>query len=194
VYKKAQQEMDKVVGDVRLPDFDDRESLPYLECILKELYRWNPPVPLALPHQLTADDDYRGYDIPGGSTVIPNIWGILHQPAHYSEPEVFCPERFETMDAPTAELRDPRSSVFGFGRRICPGRHFADNSIWLAMASVVATLDIRKARDANGAEIDFVPKFDPGLVSHPKPFPCEIRPRSSKVLDVIIQTVANTSS
>ena len=40
VYKKAQDEMDRVVGDGRLPDFDDRESLPYLECILKETYRY----------------------------------------------------------------------------------------------------------------------------------------------------------
>ena len=40
VFKKAQKEIDDVVGNERLPDFDDRKSLPYLECVIKELYRW----------------------------------------------------------------------------------------------------------------------------------------------------------
>ena len=40
VYAKAQEEMDRVVGLDRLPTIEDRDSLPYLECILKETYRW----------------------------------------------------------------------------------------------------------------------------------------------------------
>lgn len=64
VAKKAQAEIDAFVGRDRLPDFEDRDALPYIDCILKEilryviifralppsceilLNRWNPPVPL----------------------------------------------------------------------------------------------------------------------------------------------------
>jgi len=37
--RKAQEEIDAVVGTERLPNFNDRDSLPYLECILKETHR-----------------------------------------------------------------------------------------------------------------------------------------------------------
>ena len=39
-FKRAQKEMDEVVGHERLPEFDDRKSLPYLECLIKEVYRY----------------------------------------------------------------------------------------------------------------------------------------------------------
>lgn len=39
VYKRAQEEIDRVIGSERLPDFDDREALPYLECVIKEVLR-----------------------------------------------------------------------------------------------------------------------------------------------------------
>ncbi len=39
VVQKAQQELDRVVGRDRLPDFVDRESLPYVDAVLEELYR-----------------------------------------------------------------------------------------------------------------------------------------------------------
>ena len=39
LFKKAQEEVDQVTGNGRLPDFDDRPSLPYLESVIKEIYR-----------------------------------------------------------------------------------------------------------------------------------------------------------
>ncbi|THG95837.1 hypothetical protein EW026_g5874, partial [Hermanssonia centrifuga] len=115
VFKKAQQEIDKVVGSDRLPEFEDREALSYLDCILKEVYRWGAPVPLAIPHRSMVDDDYQGYLIPGDTMIIPNIWyssfsvfkpayrvlltyvnyrGMTRNETAYPDPEVFRPERF----------------------------------------------------------------------------------------------------
>ena len=74
VLQKAQEEMDRVVGRDRLPTFADRDALPYLNALLEELYRWRPGISLALPHRLMAHDDYRGFDIPAGCMVMPNIW------------------------------------------------------------------------------------------------------------------------
>lgn len=74
VLQKAQKEIDSVVGTNRLPNFDDRENLPYVEALIKEVLRWHPVVPMGLPHSSTADDTCEGYLIPKGAVILPNIW------------------------------------------------------------------------------------------------------------------------
>ncbi|PCH33051.1 cytochrome P450 [Wolfiporia cocos MD-104 SS10] len=166
VYKKAQEEIDQVIGHSRLPNLEDRELLPYIECIIKELFRWNPPSPLGLPHSLTEDQEYNGYNLPGGAIVFTNIWQMTQDTEFYPEPEKFRPERFQKMDNDTAKRTDPRRFIFGFGRRICPGRHFADTNAWLGITSIVATLDICKARDINNNEITPGAFFSHGIVRY----------------------------
>ncbi|KAI0655715.1 cytochrome P450 [Cubamyces menziesii] len=186
-FKRAQEELDTVVGRSRLPDFGDRDSLPYLECLLREVYRWHCPVPLAIPHNLTEDDEYRGYRIQADTMIIPNLWNMTQDLSLYPEPQKFLPERWLEMSPQTAELANPRKVVFGFGRRVCPGRDFADNSIWLVIANVISLFDISKSIDCYGHEVTPAPEFHSGFVSHPKPFACSIRPRSEKTSDVIAQ-------
>ena len=72
--KKAQAELDAVVGPSRLPDFDDQPSLPYVSAVIKECLRWRSGVPLGIPRRSIEDDEYRGYFIPKGSIVIANLW------------------------------------------------------------------------------------------------------------------------
>ncbi len=74
VQKKAHAELDDVVGHDRLPDFTDRESLPYLNAIIKESLRWMNVTPLGLAHCTTEDDEFGEYFIPAGSIVMANIW------------------------------------------------------------------------------------------------------------------------
>ena len=71
VQKKAQAELDLCIGSKRLPTFEDYPSLPYIKAILLECMRWHAAVPLGLPHCLIVDDEYNGYRIPQGTTVIP---------------------------------------------------------------------------------------------------------------------------
>lgn len=74
VQRKAQEEIDRVVGSHRLPTFDDRDNLPYVEAVVKECFRWHPIAPMGIPHVSTEDDVCEGYLIPKGAMVIPNIW------------------------------------------------------------------------------------------------------------------------
>ena len=46
VQKKAQAEIDSVIGPNRLPNFEDRPSLPYINAVVKESMRWHVPAPL----------------------------------------------------------------------------------------------------------------------------------------------------
>ncbi|KAH9917066.1 cytochrome P450 [Fomitopsis serialis] len=199
VLKKAQLELTCVVGDSRLPDFRDRASLPYLECIIREVYRWCPAITacnnwqnLSIPCSACGaeDDVYGTYYIPKGSMIMANLWAIFRDPEMYPEPDVFKPERFLTIDADEDfKLKDPKKMMFGFGRsRICPGRYFADDNVWLAAACIIATLDIGKARNDHGQEITPAPRFISGTIMHPEPFVCDIRPRSEKSRQVILDS------
>ena len=69
-----------MVGSDRLPTFADRDALPYVNAIVKELLRWHSTVPLGVARCSVTDDNYDGYFIPAGSTILINLWyssGIL---------------------------------------------------------------------------------------------------------------------
>ncbi|PWY83874.1 cytochrome P450 [Aspergillus sclerotioniger CBS 115572] len=146
--EEAQRELEQVVGPDRLPSFDDIPHLPYINAILNEAMRWQPPTPFAIPHAITQDDEYMGYQIPNGTVIIPNIWVMSFNPEVFPEPHEFKPERW--IDNPELE-----HSPFGFGRRICPGRHLGWNSMFILLARLMWAYDITHAyEDGKRVEID----------------------------------------
>lgn len=70
VQKKAWEELDRVVGSDRLPNFDDYDSLIYIQAIALEAMRWFPVAPIGIPHAVTRDDEYKGFVIPKGAMVM----------------------------------------------------------------------------------------------------------------------------
>ncbi|KAF8490208.1 cytochrome P450 [Gautieria morchelliformis] len=183
VQKKAQAELDAVVGPNRLPEFEDRNNLPYINAICKEIFRWHPLLPLGVAHATTQDDIYDGYFIPKGAIILANSWQILHNEAVYGpNTDDFNPERF--LDP---KVKYP-NAAFGYGRRVCPGRHLADNSVFIAVASILKVFDITPARDCStGEEIPVSKAFTSGLFSYPEPFICSIRPRSDASEALVFQ-------
>ncbi|RXW22024.1 hypothetical protein EST38_g3856 [Candolleomyces aberdarensis] len=150
VLKKAQMQIDRVVKPGHLPDLDDQPSLPYITAIVKEALRWREVTPIGGLHTLSTDDEYKGYRLPAGAIVIANVWAMLHDENVYADPFEFNPDRFinpETGKIDYSRARDPELICFGFGRRICPGRFMAFESLWLLIASLIATFDIEKAKE-----------------------------------------------
>ncbi|KZV85390.1 cytochrome P450 [Exidia glandulosa HHB12029] len=188
VQRKAQEELDRVVGTDRLPTFEDRESLPYIEAIIREAYRMLPVLPLGLPHAAEQDDEYEGMLIRKGTSVFANIWAILHDPVVYPDPELFRPERFLKDGRIDTNVPDPRTHHFGFGRRVCPGKHFADTTVYITIATILACFHISTAVE-NGVEVPPSGKVHHGLVSTPERFECTIEPRSSRVRSLILDAL-----
>ncbi|GJF00667.1 cytochrome P450 [Phanerochaete sordida] len=138
VQRAAQKELSDTLGRGRLPDMKDQASLPFITAILKESLRWRPPLPLGVAHKSTADDEYEGYFIPAGSVVIGNAWAMLHDDERYPDPDTFDPRRFLDGDGKLRkDVPDP-VQAFGYGRRVCPGRYFAMDVLWLAVASLLS--------------------------------------------------------
>ncbi|KAJ3474624.1 hypothetical protein NLI96_g12357 [Meripilus lineatus] len=180
---KAHQELDTVLGHGQLPTFGDRDSLPFLECLVQEVLRWHPAAPSAALHRLMQDDVYNGMFIPKGSVVIPNIGYMMRDEKVYHEADVFKPERF--LAKPDGSGEPLPRATFGFGRRICPGRHLAVSELWIAIASILAVFDILPVQDDQGNDVLPKEEFHHGLTSHPKPFQCRIRPRSHKTREAV---------
>ncbi|KAG8698711.1 hypothetical protein FRC09_007078 [Ceratobasidium sp. 395] len=175
----------------------DRPNLPYTSAIVHEVLRWH-PITNMVAHRSSNQDDCnvvsggKAYRILAQSLVMANIWSvprlfdamvltkavllgrkIMHDPNVYLEPGKFRPERYLVENPPP----EPENYAFGFGRRICPGLHIAQQSMWISISNTLANFMITKARDENGMEITPEEKYSTGLISHPLPFKCSITPK-----------------
>ena len=182
IQKKAQAELDSVVGNDRFPVMTDRNELPYMDAIIKETIRWSAVVPLGVPHALIEEDVYRGMRIPKGSTVIGNVWfvlgssvtsspsgkpyqlsnrSILHDPNVYEKPFEYIPERFLNTESPPV---DPFTLAFGYGRRQCPGMEVASTTAFLSMSTTLHSFDLLLPKDDKGNEVKPKIEWSHGLI------------------------------
>jgi len=187
VQARAQAEIDRVIGRNRLPDLSDQDALPYVQCIMHETMRYQPVVPQGIPHKSTSDDYYEGMFIPKGAIIFASPRSITWDEQNHHEPRVFKPERFLPKPDGAGE-KFSVNAVFGWGRRICPGRHLADASIWLAIARILAVFNISPTKDAEGRVIEPKIKYITGLTRHPELFLCDIHPRDDRAAVLIQDT------
>ncbi|QRV88346.1 cytochrome P450 family protein [Ceratobasidium sp. AG-Ba] len=171
VQKRAQREIDIVTNSSRLPTLEDRQKLEYVERLVHEALRWCPVLPGGVPHACSQDDFYRGYHIPRGTIIYPNVWAMSRDPEIYCDPELFNPDRFLDSNLPTAP-------AFGFGRRACPGLYYGHASLLIIIASVLASFDILPIKDEHSKDI--LPSFENTghLTFDPKPFKVKFAKRS----------------
>jgi cytochrome P450 len=168
---RAHAELDAVVGRSRLPTFADLPHLPYILAMVKETLRWRPISPSGPPHRSTEDDWYRGAFIPKGTVCIANVWHLNRDPEIFGKnPEHFDPTRY--LDASrniapgTSEIKEQGHFTYGFGRRICVGRHMADNALFINIAVLLWAAKIGRKKDASGSfvPLDLDGWVDVGLV------------------------------
>ncbi|KAF7310971.1 Cytochrome P450 [Mycena chlorophos] len=170
IQAKAQQDLDDVLGGLRLPTFADRAQLPFIEWIINELLRWRPVTPLGLPHYTSEECSYAGYRIPAGTTIVANVWAILHDPEIYPDPDTFNPWRYGDQQGGRNPFPDP---AFGFGRRFCPGKHLALDTLFIIIATTLAVFTVTDDGEKPSTE------FTPHSLSHPLPFGCTITKRAT---------------
>jgi cytochrome P450 len=104
VQKKAQDEIDRIVGSGRLPTMADESQLPYIRAMIKETLRWMPTtVTGAVPHAATKDDEYMGHFIPQGAGIMLNVWAIHMDETRHPNPREFHPERYENDNQTAAD-------------------------------------------------------------------------------------------
>lgn len=161
VQKKAQEELDRVIGQERIMTELDFSNLPYLQALAKESLRLHPPTPLMLPHKAKAHVKIGGYDVPKGSIVYVNVWGLGRDSNVWRDPNEFRPERFFEEDV-DMKGHDFRLLPFGAGRRICPGTQLGINLVTSMLGHLLHHFDWNQPNEVE--EIDM--KEAPGIVTY----------------------------
>jgi cytochrome P450 len=184
VLEKAREELDRIVGIDRLPSLSDRPKLRYLEYIVEETTRWRPLSPVGVPHKSIEDDIYEGMYIPKGTNVYYNTYALSKDSSIYHNPDKFEPERFIPVEE--GGRGEPfLAGPFGFGRRICVGRHLAQASVFSMLATIISTMDISAPVGLDGKSVEQVLGFSTGLSSHPGDYGMVITPRSEKAASLL---------
>jgi len=194
VQRRAQAELDAVVGRARLPTFADAPRLPYVRAITKEVIRWRPAVRLGLPHVAAEDDWYEGMFIPKGATCIANIWhcnrdrSVFGDDADDFKPERHLGDNGELLPGPKETNQEGHVS-FGFGRRICVGKHLANESLFMRTARILWATSLKCVRDENGKvrPPDTSAVMEIGVISRPAHFDCTITPRFPEVESILAE-------
>ncbi|KAJ8594660.1 cytochrome P450 [Rhizopogon salebrosus TDB-379] len=191
VQARAQEEIDFVIGkDLgRLPGWDDRASMPYVDAVIRETLRWFPVPPLGIPHRTLNDDIFEGSYIPKGAAVLTNIWSMARNPEKDFNPTKFMPEQHMSKVKPKGSPvhgPDDISFAFGFGRRACVGRYVEDASLFAAVVNILAVFKVQRAPGWNiGPDCNGV-KWTAGVATYPV-FPCifTLRQAKERVVELI---------
>ncbi|ETN43429.1 uncharacterized protein HMPREF1541_02588 [Cyphellophora europaea CBS 101466] len=198
IQRRAQQEIDAVVGQDRSPTWDDYKNLPYVAATVKEAMRWRPVTPLAFPHCVDEADDWvDGMLIPKGTVVFINVWGLHHDEERFPDPERFDPDHFKGVTALASELAqssdpDDRDHYgYGSGRRMCPGIHLAERNMFLAFAKLLWAFEFSPGEDEHGRPLEIVTDpataYSEGFLVCAKPYPLRTVVRSGERRDTIIR-------
>lgn len=184
-------------GTIRLPSWSDIPNFKYMNLILQEVYRINPLSPLGIPHASVkdfndidpdGDDTYNGMRIPYGTIVYPNVWAMNRDEKRYREPERFFPERYLPKEEGGWGEPFPVGN-FGFGRRVCIGQRLAENSLLIAMAMMLATMEFDLPIGPDGKPKDFEPQFSHKGQSIVLPFEVSIKARSPVVMELLNRNI-----
>ncbi|XP_038058639.1 cytochrome P450 2C15-like [Patiria miniata] len=171
VQEKAQRELDEVVGRHRMPQWADRQNLHYVMAMLDEVMRWSAGGPFGVPHSPIEDTEFRGYFIPKGAVVIPNLHAVMHNPDVFPDPGAVKPERFLNSDGKF--VKHEHMSQFSVGRRACVGEHLARMEIYTIVTHIIHTFTLRAP---NGDTDSIRTEGIMGLSKNPCPYKlCAIR-------------------
>ncbi|EUC43271.1 hypothetical protein COCMIDRAFT_38750 [Bipolaris oryzae ATCC 44560] len=196
IQKKAQAEIDREVSSDRIPNISDVGRLSYVMSIIKEVLRWRPVGGIGIPHQLSEDVWLDDQLLPKGSTLLLNAWAIHQDEKRYPNPDKFDPNRFQGWTAFSAEyanVADPEKRdhyAYGNGRRICPGIHLAERSLFSVVSKMLWAFDIEFTNDpSTGKSIipdsSITTGYNKGLVLCVKDFPVEMKVRSTAKRSIV---------
>ncbi|XP_061982114.1 dimethylnonatriene synthase-like [Populus nigra] len=174
-FKRATEELDRVIGRDRWVEEKDIVNLPFMNAICKETMRLHPVTPFLVPRLAREDIQLGGYDIPKGTRVMVNVWTIGRDASIWEKPHEFCPERFigKSIDVKGHNFE---LLPFGAGRRMCVGYSLGLKVIQASVANLLHGFKWKLPGDMTTEELNMQEIF--GL-STPKQIPlvAELEPR-----------------
>lgn len=198
--RRAQEQIDSVIGEDRSPTWADYDKLPYVATCVKETMRWRSVAPLGVPHSLTQEDWVDGLLLPKDSDILINVFGMHDDEQRFPNPDVFDPDHYKGYTALASELahgawehRD--HYTYGSARRMCPGYDLAERAVFVAFAKILWALRIERGRDASGniiePDVSCERAYSEGLLVSAEPYPCSISPHPAKRTATILRELSS---
>ncbi|CAI9093806.1 OLC1v1029386C1 [Oldenlandia corymbosa var. corymbosa] len=155
IMKKAQQELDSVVGEGNVVEESHIQKLPYLHAVMKEALRLHPALPLMVNHCPSQTTTVSNYRVPKGAQVFVNVWAIHRDPSIWEDPSEFRPERFLNGKGDYSG-NDYNYIPFGSGRRMCAGMAMGERMVLFSLASLLHSFNWELPV---GAKLEVAEKF-----------------------------------
>ena len=146
---------------------------------------------MALPHRVREDDEYEGMLIPKGSIIFIPVWSIHHTSTIFQNDEAFTPERYLNhpklaSDYAGGDWEQRDHYGYGAGRRVCPGMHLAERSMWRVTAKLLWAFEFSEPKDEKGNTVSLNPDaYNAGISQAPLPFDVDVKVRSLKHAEAI---------
>lgn len=163
--KKAQAEVRSVLGDRPVVQESDIPHLHYMKAVIKEVFRFHPPVPVLVPRESMEEVVIDGYTIPEKSRIYVNYWAIGRDPEIWENPDKFDPDRFMgSLSNMDFKGQDFELIPFGAGRRSCPAINFGTATVEIALAQLLHSFDWELPSGVKAEDIDNTEAF--GISMH----------------------------
>nr|DBA20835.1 TPA: hypothetical protein GDO54_017578 [Pyxicephalus adspersus] len=170
--RKVQEEIDQVIGKLRVPAQQDREYMPYTDAVVHEIHRFADVFPMNLPHKASRSTQFRGYTIPKDTTVYPVLSSVLRDPKQFKYPNQFNPGHF--LDENGKFCRNDGYMPFSSGKRICLGEGLAKMELFLFFTTILQNFTLKSPKDP--ADLDLRPMMS-GFGNVPGPYELCFIPR-----------------
>ena len=171
VQKKAQEEIQKIVGSDSKVLLKDRQNLPYVQAMIMDLIRISDIHPIGVMHSPSEDTLIAGFQVPKGTFVIPNFHKVHHDPEFWEHPDELYPEHWLDSNGNFSPNHEGFLS-FGTGKRRCPGHDIALMELFLFLTNLMQKFTFELAPGDNG-KVDSTA----GVVVSPKPYKIMLKPR-----------------
>ncbi|XP_062996467.1 cytochrome P450 2G1-like [Elgaria multicarinata webbii] len=172
VQAKMHEEIDRVIGQNRVPNIEDRSQMPYVDAVIHEVQRVSDLIPMDVPHSVIRDTEFRGYVIPKGTEIYPMLTTVLHDPTKFDTPDAFNPGHF--LDEDGRFKKNDAFVPFSSGKRICLGEALARMELFLFFTTILQRFWLKPLQAPQ--DIDTTPQ-ESGFANIPPLYQLSVIPR-----------------
>ncbi|KAM4695601.1 cytochrome P450 2G1-like [Rhinophrynus dorsalis] len=172
ILAKVYEEIDRVIGQNRCPNIEDRMNMPYTDAVIHEIQRFSDVLPLGVPHTVLHDTKFHGFTIPKGTDVYPLLCTVLRDPTQFATPDKFNPGHF--LDDKGRFKRHDAFMPFSTGKRICAGESLARMELFLFLTNILQNFTLKSQKNFTDEEI--MPKLT-GFANVPIAYEISFVPR-----------------